>query len=203
MSDAFLNKVYQARTADQTRALYDDWAEGYDAEIALNGYATPTRCAAALAGFADVAAPLLDFGCGTGLSGRAFAEQGFTLLDGLDLSDEMLAHARAKGHYRSLTRIDPGAPLPFAPGTHPAIAAVGVIGCGAAPAAVLDQLIDALPRGGHFVFSFNDHTLEDPSCLARMKARIGDGATRLIFEEYGPHLPGQNIKSKVYVLEKT
>ncbi|MCR9115216.1 MAG: methyltransferase type 11, partial [Rhodobacteraceae bacterium] len=28
------------------------------------------------------------------------------------------------------------------------------------------------------------------------------GAARLIFKEYGPHLPGQNLKSNVYIIEK-
>ena len=31
----FLNKAYQARDADSTRALYDDWAASYEAEVAV------------------------------------------------------------------------------------------------------------------------------------------------------------------------
>ncbi len=72
MAEKFLDKVYDAKGTDETRALYDDWAASYDAEIAENGYATPRRCAEALAGFAtDPSLPVLDFGCGTGLSGLA------------------------------------------------------------------------------------------------------------------------------------
>ncbi|MEL7154480.1 MAG: hypothetical protein AAFN51_11950, partial [Pseudomonadota bacterium] len=65
----FLDKVYDARDASETRALYDDWAASYDAEVAENGYATPGRCAEALKQhLSDPSASILDFGCGTGLS---------------------------------------------------------------------------------------------------------------------------------------
>ena len=68
----FLDKVYAARDAASTRDLYDDWAATYDAEIGDNGYATPGRCAEALKQFSqDLSQPVLDFGCGTGLSGLA------------------------------------------------------------------------------------------------------------------------------------
>ena len=62
MTNGFLDKAYKARTADQTRDLYDDWAASYEAEVAENGYVTPGRCAAALAKLTDdFDAPILDF----------------------------------------------------------------------------------------------------------------------------------------------
>ena len=203
MTAPYLDKVYEARTADETRTLYDEWATGYEAEVNGNGYATPARCAHALAAhMTDLNAPILDFGCGTGLSGMALVEAGFITLDGLDLSDEMLAEARTKDIYRNLTRIEAGAPLPVEPGDYAAIAAVGVIGSGAAPLAVFDALLDMLTPGGRFVFSFNDHTLEDPSYEARVKARLDAGDAGLLFEEYGDHLPARGLKSRIYVLER-
>ena len=93
----FLDKAYKARDAASTRALYDDWAASYEAEVAENGYATPARCAEALKGqTADMSAPILDFGCGTGLSGLALKLAGFETIDGVDLSAEMLEGARSK-----------------------------------------------------------------------------------------------------------
>ena len=107
MTDKFLDKAYGARDAAETRKLYDDWAASYEAELGENGYATPGRCAAALAKYIpDASRPVLDFGCGTGLSGLAFRAAGFSTIDGVDLTDEMMEQARATGAYRDLRRAD-------------------------------------------------------------------------------------------------
>jgi len=104
MTDTFLDKVYDARDASSTRTLYDAWSDSYEAEVGSQGYALPPRCAAALAKFTDdLSAPILDFGCGTGLSGLAFKDAGFTTIDGHDLSADMLEEANNKGVYRKLT----------------------------------------------------------------------------------------------------
>lgn len=202
MTDDFLDRVYAARTEDETRAIYDAWAASYEAEVAKNGYATPGRCAAALARHTtDLTTPVLDFGCGTGLSGLALKLAGFTAIDGMDLSAEMLAQAEKKGIYRALTHVASDTRL--ASGTYSNIAAIGVIGAGAAPISLLDTLMHALGRNGRLVFSFNDHTLQDPVHEARISEWTDCGAARLLFRERGEHLPGLNMKSNVYILEKT
>lgn len=202
MTRRFLDNVYD-HIGDSVAEFYDDWAASYDAEVAENGYVTPTRCARALVKFVqDRTAPLLDFGCGTGLSGAALHHQGFTTLDGLDLSAEMLDIARAKSIYRTLTQVEIGAALPVTPGTYTAIAAIGVIGPGAAPLDTFDTLIALLNPGGVMTFSYNDHALEDPAYEARLNEYVDLGALRLHFREHGPHLPQRNIHSTVYVVEK-
>lgn len=199
----FLDKAYAARDAASTRNLYDDWAASYEAEVAENGYATPGRCADALKSVTDdMAAPILDFGCGTGLSGLALKLAGFGAIDGLDLSAEMLEGAAAKGVYRTLGQIEADADLPFAKGTYCAMAAIGVIGAGAAPISVLHTLMRKLDRGGKLVFSFNDHALENPENEGGVSEWTDCGAARLLFKKHGDHLPGIGLKSTVYVLEK-
>ncbi|MDW3221399.1 MAG: methyltransferase domain-containing protein [Paracoccaceae bacterium] len=203
MGQGFLDKAYLARDAAQTRTLYDDWSESYEAEVGKNGYVTPGRCAEALAKFVtDQTEPILDFGCGTGLSGLALKLSGFAEIDGFDLSEDMLAQARAKRLYRILQVIEADAPLPFAQGTYPAIAAIGVIGAGAAPISLLDTLMHALGPDGLLVFSLNDHALQERANEARINEWTDCCAARLLFCEHGPHLPGINLCSKVYVLEK-
>jgi len=203
MTEKFLDKAYGARDAASTRALYDDWAASYEAEVGENGYATPGRCAEALAKYCDdLSQPILDFGCGTGLSGLALKLAGFTTIDGVDLSADMLAQANDKGVYRTLHHIEAGASLAHAPGDYAAIAAIGVIGAGAAPISVFDTLMESLGKGGFLVFSFNDHALEDKANEARVNEWIDCGAATLLFREHGPHLPGIDLKSNVYVIEK-
>lgn len=203
MGNGYLDKVYAARSASETRALYDGWSKSYEAEVAENGYVTPGRCAEALARFTrDQTLPVFDFGCGTGLSGLALKLAGFSTIDGADLSADMLSQARAKRLYRTLTQVEADAPLPFARGEYAAIAAIGVIGAGAAPISVLDVLMKALSPGGLLVLSLNDHALQDRVNEGRINEWIDCAAARLLFREHGPHLPGINLKSTVYVLEK-
>jgi predicted TPR repeat methyltransferase len=200
----FLDSVYSIDNPGATRALYQDWAATYEQEVRDNGYATPERCARILAGLvSNKTAPLLDLGCGTGLGAEAFRDAGFNTIDGTDFSEEMLRYAHAKpGLYRALILGDVTRPLPGAPGDYANIAAVGVFSPSHAPAAMIDVVIDRLPVGGCFVFSLNDHTLEDPD----YERRVDDLAARDIIDvaskEYGPHMPQREIQAMVYVLRK-
>lgn len=202
--DGYLQNAYKVEDTAQTKKFYEDWAATYDQEIAENGYATPRRCAEALAQvLKDRDAPILDIGCGTGLSGLALREVGFTTIDGTDLSPEMLKAAEArKGLYRKTWEADLAHPFPFEPGTYKAIAAMGVLATNHAPASTIDDILRVLKAGGLFVFSLNDHTLKDPSYESRILEYVDCGAARLLFRDYGEHLPGINMKSNVYVLEK-
>src|SRR5919204_4562626 len=48
----------------------------------------------------------VDLGCGTGRTGAWLRRRGVTVIDGVDLTPEMLAVARAKGIYRHLVEAD-------------------------------------------------------------------------------------------------
>lgn len=202
MSDDDLRpELYRPRSPDETRALYDDWAARYDADIAAWGYVTPARVATALAGTGLTKdAPILDFGCGTGLSGAALKAEGFATIDGTDISEAMLEGARARGVYRRVWIGTPGL-LSIAPGDYAAIVAAGVVSLGAAPPETLDLLLEHLAPGGRLAFSYNDATLAEPSYVTRLDAALA-GPARLLFSEHGPHLPGRDMGATIYVIEK-
>ena len=203
MTRKFLDEVYGLKTVQDTRELYDDWSASYDEEVGSEGYATPARIAAALTRFLpDRAAPILDFGCGTGMSGAAMAAAGFETIDGCDLSPEMLARAKTKDAYRTLWQAEPDAAFPITPGDYAAITAVGVVSKGAAPPDTLDILVDALGTGGLLLFSFNDHTFEDPAFEAKVDQHLSRGTCRQLLREDGEHLPGIGLRSTVFVLER-
>ena len=200
----FLDTAYGLETDDQTRAFYDDWAATYDAEIAENGYATPRRCAEALAAHAgDLSAPVLDLGCGTGLSGVALRAAGFETIDGAEPSAEMRERASARtGVYRAITGIEPEDPLPFEPSAYAHVAAVGVISPGHAPPETIGKALAILTPGGCLVFSLNDHALEETAFPERADDAVASGTAELAFREHGDHLPGIGLRSTVYVLRK-
>lgn len=200
----FLDNAYTVSGGEGTKDLYKDWAATYEAETRANGYVTPERCATALAAVVeDKTAPLLDLGCGTGLSGEAFKAQGFTVIDGTDFSREMLDYAEGKaGVYRKLTLSDLTNPLPGAPGEYANMAAVGVFSPGHAPPPMIAEVMDKLPSGGCFVFSLNDHALADPGYVNAIEALVSQGVAAAVFNEYGDHLPKRNLKAAVSVMRK-
>lgn len=202
MTKSFLKNTYGLTSVAQTVDHYNQWASSYDAEIARNGYALPGRMAEALAALpTDKSAPLLDFGCGTGLSGLALKLQGFECLDGMDVSQEMIAQAEQKSIYRTLLQTDPTQSPPIRTGQYALIVACGVIGSGAAPVGVLDDLTTRLSSGQRLAFSFNDTTLADPVFNDRVTQYQAQGFA-LIYENYGAHLPGINLSSTIYIIEK-
>ena len=206
MADKFFDQVYKAKTPEAVTDVYDRFADRYDAAVTEGGYVTPARLAALLARHVPAAkdALLLDYGCGTGLSGAAFAEAGFTRLHGRDPSPAMLAEAEKRGVYEKLWSFDLDAP-PAAEtlaATYPGLAAVGVVSVGAAPADLLPDLMNATAPGGHFIFSYNSHTLEDAAYMAALDAVLGREDATLIEREDGPHLMEPAMTSAVFLIHK-
>ena len=198
----YLRNVYDLATQADTDAYYTQWAASYDDELTRQGYQTPRRCADALRRFVASDATVLDIGCGTGLSGAALASAGLTELVGTDVNAEMLDVARAAGMYRDtwITNLDD--PFPFTRGTYDAIAAVGVIGVGAAPASLLRKSLEALVTDGRMVFSYNDHALQIPEFTDALTDVVSSGLAEQEFAEHGTHIEGLGSMSTVFVLRR-
>src|SRR5690242_17029495 len=74
---------------------YDEWAQGYDDDLAAWSYQAPAVVAETVVSRHPEAGWALDVGCGTGLVGRALRERGFTgQLRGLDISQASLEVAQ-------------------------------------------------------------------------------------------------------------
>lgn len=82
-------------------ATFDNFAPTFDAHLQSLGYNAPRMLAAMVQSHVYEALDVLDLGCGTGQCGLALAQQKRYLV-GLDLSEKMLAQARAHGVYDEL-----------------------------------------------------------------------------------------------------
>lgn len=205
MANKHLDRVYQASGNSEMREIYDEWAEHYNEDVVGNGYLTPRRLAETLARFVPGrGTPILDYGCGTGLSGQALADAGFTAIDGADLSKGMLEQARETNVYRNLQHVDPDEALDAQLGDYRVVTAVGVISKGAAPPFVYDDVLDLIKPGAMLAFSLNDLSLEDPDYANLVPASVEAGKVKVLADEYGPHLAsyGDNSGSSIMVLEK-
>ncbi|MEH7828258.1 class I SAM-dependent DNA methyltransferase [Gemmobacter denitrificans] len=152
--DGHLGAVYQASAPEEVAAIYDAWADSYDAEMARAGYRHPSVGLALLSRHAPRGTgPVLDAGCGTGLLGDWLDILGFAPAEGLDLSEGMLAVARAKGPYAALHRLALGRDLPFADGYFAAVISTGVFTTGHVGAEALPELIRITAPGGVIVLT--------------------------------------------------
>lgn len=198
----FKPQLWTARSVEETQALYTDWAASYEAEVSARGYHTPRRMAEALAEhLPDDDRPVLDFGCGTGLSGMALRSAGIEPVEGTDINQAMLNEAAPKEIYSRLWTSAPGE-LSVAPGQYRAIVATGVVSLGAAPPETLDTLVEALGSGDFLALSFNDPTLEHGGYEAVMKAHIEAGRLSIVSRTHGPHLDDVSMGSDVIVLRR-
>ena len=159
--DDILARVYAATTPEEISAAYADWAASYDRDTVRDGYHLPFTIAAWVARHvAPGAGPLLDAGCGSGLSGPVLAALGYSEIEGLDLSDEMLALAQSRGSYTRVSKAELGRPLPWSDGHFGAFFSTGVFTAGHAPASALDELARITRPGGFGIFTVRDVMLE-------------------------------------------
>ncbi|MFL1419811.1 class I SAM-dependent DNA methyltransferase [Pseudomonas fildesensis] len=88
------------------KQYYEDWAAHYNEDLANESWIAPqvtcdlVRLVATSYGLNDTS--ILDAGCGTGLVGVGLNERGFNLIDGIDLSEQMVCEAFKTHVYRSL-----------------------------------------------------------------------------------------------------
>lgn len=160
-SDA-LARVYAAATPAELDAAYAAWAADYDRETIALGYCLPFVIAGWVARHLPAnAGPLLDAGCGTGLSGPCLAALGYDDLAGLDMSQEMLRLAAARGCYADLRQGELGKPLRWPDGHFAGFLSTGVFTAGHAPASGLFELVRITRPGGFAIFTVRDILLED------------------------------------------
>ncbi|MDG2339835.1 MAG: methyltransferase domain-containing protein [Paracoccaceae bacterium] len=195
--------LWTERTTEETIQVYTDWADTYDSDLATRGYRTPMRIAQALQPYKDeLTGPILDFGCGTGLSGIVLAEAGYRNLHGTDITAEMLKIAETKNVYDKIWQSSVG-DISVSPGDYNLIVAAGVISLGAAQPEILSDVLDVLDIGGLLAFSFNDPTLENKSYDAALDAEVSAGRAKVLFREHGPHLDDPAMGSDVIILRRT
>jgi predicted TPR repeat methyltransferase len=152
--DGFLGAVYDAKGTGDVAALYDKWAETYDAEMAQAGYRHPSICLALLARHLPKgASPLLDAGAGTGLLGEWLSIMGYPHVEALDVSEGMLAVARSKNCYKAFHQLALGEALPFADGHFGGIISSGVFTTGHVGPEGVDELVRICARGGVLVLT--------------------------------------------------
>ena len=119
--------------SDDARSVYAQWATSYDRDVFSTLKVTGTDTIADLLceHAADVhSTRVLDAGCGTGAVAARLKVHGFDVIDGVDLSPEMLKIAEAKQLYRTLIEADLNRPLDLPHSPYTAIVSAGTFTTG-------------------------------------------------------------------------
>lgn len=180
-TDKWLSRAFAAASTSHLAGTYDEWAASYDADMLAVGYVHPTVAAGFVGRYVrDRDARILDAGAGTGILGQVLSILGYTRLIGIDMSEGMLARARARGVYAELHRKILGEPLGFADGSFAAVASTGVFTEGHAPPAALDELLRVTRPGGHLIFSVGHSAWEEGGFGAHLEALEAAGRCRAV-----------------------
>ena len=172
-----LSRVSHLSDGDKSNEIYDDWSEQYDKDlIGAFGYISPQIAAETLAA-ETVRRDLrvIDYGCGTGLVGQALNAEGFSHIDGIDISGGMLKQAGTKQVYNSLMLGDLTASIGLADCSYEAGLCIGSMGAGHVGAEHIEEMLRPIKSSGIFIIIMNGMYFETGGFERRFQQLEIDG----------------------------
>ena len=150
-----LESAYRLSSPDDSRQLYGEWAEDYDAGFATReDYQLHIHTARAFVA-AGGQGPALDIGAGTGLCGSVLSGFGVGPIDATDISAEMLDQAMRKDIYRDAIVADLNIGLPVLPESYAGIVSSGTFTTGHVGPNALDEVLRLARHGALIALSIN------------------------------------------------
>ena len=204
VKENFFEKAYSLSDIEETRNLYDRWSHVYDRDLNNGEYQQPVRCAnALLKQINQTNVSILDVGCGTGLSGLALKEAGYEQISGCDLSQGMLEKAAGLNIYNKLFTCNLNTPpIDAETEEYDAVTAVGVFSFGHILPEAVDELLRVTKPKGYIIIGLNDHYYEEGSLTNKLNSLEASGSLKIINQEHGEHIPGNDLKGWVITLQK-
>ncbi len=196
--------VFAATNNSELTASYDKWATSYEEDLV--GHGGPSEAVAELTKYIALDAKILDAGCGTGLVGQLLAEQGYTNLEGLDLSTGMLDQAALKKCYNALHQQALGETLNFADATFDAIIIIGVFVMAHVRSNAFDELLRITKPDGFIVFTLRPEFYENTDFKPTMEALEKEGRWKLenVTEPFhGRFKAHPEVNLQVWIYRKT
>ena len=147
--ERLLQGAYALETPEQHLDFYARFADYYDTTFAGGlGYVYHAGIAAALDGMVLPDGPILDIGCGTGLVAAAIRQsRPDAVIDGVDISPDMLEKARGKGDYARLMTADLTGDFSHLPRRYAALVSAGTFTHGHLGPAPLPGLVEHCAAG--------------------------------------------------------
>jgi predicted TPR repeat methyltransferase len=200
----FVHEAYHLENTQEMVDFYRKWAADYDRQMLdQRGYTAPSSIAEMLGEqLPDTQATILDVGCGTGLTCRLLAQRGFSQLDGIDLSQEMIEVARERGIYRNLLQGDVNKPLQLETASYDGVVSSGTFTHGHVGPAPLDEIFRVLKPGGVLACTVHQDLWQSMGFEDRFAALLDQGIASLISLELGSYYRDKPVEGWFCVYRK-
>lgn len=188
---------------DAVAQVYDDFAADYEQTTNEWGYEAPTVAAQLLQTYRVAAdEPLLDAGCGTGLTGVTWKQAGYTSITGIDISADSLTKAAKTDAYTATLSHNLNDPLPFDNDTFAAVLCIGVLTYVPNLSQVLAEFARVCRNNGLVVFTQRDDLYRDRNCATLFAKLESAGMWKRLYQSeprpYLPHHPDYGDKIHTY-----
>ena len=150
--------IYKLQTPEEVLEYYKHWTDNnkYNKDMVEWNYTAPKETVAVVKKYAsNKNFKILDAGCGTGLVGVELKKFGYSHIDGVDFSQDMLDLV-PQDIYRNLQKVDLNADLKFRDNTYDVIICVGTFTYGHVKAHALDEFIRITKDKGLICFTINE-----------------------------------------------
>ena len=155
--------IYKLKTPEQLLKYYQDWTNNnkYNKDMVDWNYTAPQETVSVLKKYAfDKNLKILDAGCGTGLVGVELKKHGYTNIEGVDFSQNMLDLVPNE-LYKKIEKIDLNKLLKFKDNTYDVVMCVGTFTYGHVKPQALDELIRITKNKGLICFTINEGIYEE------------------------------------------
>ena len=179
-----LDEAYSVKTPDDNRRLYAKWAATYESSfVDAKQYRYPKAIAEVFNDVLPAVTRVLDIGTGTGLTGMYVTRLRPTvIIDGMDISPEMLAQARLKTRedgsvvYRALYERDLTVAVPNENEPYEALFSSGTFTHGHLGPECLRNLLPLLAHDGWLVVGVNNEHFESKGFAGELESLVALGA---------------------------
>ena len=155
--------IYKLKTPEELLKYYQDWANNnkYNKDMVDWNYTAPQETVSVLKKYAlKKNSKILDAGCGTGLVGIELKKYGYSNIDGVDFSQNML-NLVPQGIYKKIEKVDLNKLLKFKNNTYDVVMCVGTFTYGHVMPKALDELIRITKNKGLICFTINEGIYEE------------------------------------------
>ena len=155
--------IYKLTTSEELLKYYQDWTKKnkYNQDMINWKYTAPQETVLVLKKYAlNNKCKILDAGCGTGLVGIELKKCGYSDIDGVDFSQNML-DLIPQGIYKKIEKVDLNKPLKFKTNMYDVVMCVGTFTYGHVKPQALDELIRITKNGGLICFTINEGIYEE------------------------------------------
>ena len=155
-----LKGAYNLSTPDDNRKYYEGFAPFYDSIFVKDlGYTYPSVVANLLVENIKIDGPICDIGCGTGLVASEIKKKmPNAIIDGVDISKDMIQISREKNIYRNLIELNLEDPLDHLLKNYSTVVSAGTFTHGHLGSDALTRLVSHFESGTKFVIEINfDH----------------------------------------------